>query len=184
MNCQAKRIQVKIRNVWTSWSIHTHINYYYTNNQEYLYFQDSKTVHIWQFSIYVFKRFLTMWIKCHIISVIILFVCMLVYFIYIFLPKWHTNRWLILKVYLIQVNVSLSRWTLGFSANTVPLPYGQDLQQETLCSALYLNTNNVWIIVIHHYLFCGQNLLQYITNFKFTKITVFHQTYWDSVYLE
>ena len=35
---------------------------------------------------------------------------------------------MILKVSHNSINVSLSRWTLGFCANIVPLPYGQEDQ--------------------------------------------------------
>lgn len=64
--------------------------------------------------------------------------------VFVFLQKWHTNRWLILKVLPNSINVSLFRWTLSFSANIVPSPHGQeDLRQGILCSALYFNIKNV-----------------------------------------
>lgn len=104
--------------------------------------------------VYVFEGLLTTQTKYHIISVITPFCVQIVLFylqVFGFFQQWHTNRWLILKVLPHAVNVSLSRWTLGYGANTVPLPYGQnDLQQKTLCSALYLNTNNVRLIVSQH----------------------------------
>lgn len=50
---------------------------------------------------------------------------MFILFYWQVLHKPHTNRWSILKVLPHVVNVSLSRWTPGFSANTVPSPYGE-----------------------------------------------------------
>lgn len=57
--------------------------------------------------------------------------------------KLHTNRWLILKVLPHVVNVSLSRWTPGFSANIVPLPYGHEICDRKHYVQFYISTKRM-----------------------------------------
>lgn len=58
--------------------------------------------------------------------------------------KLHKNRWLILKVLPHVGNVSLSRWTPGFSANIVPLPYGQEIYGRKHCVQFYTPTKRMF----------------------------------------
>lgn len=62
----------------------------------------------------------------------------------------HTNRWLDLEIFALARKMRIRPDGLAsFSANIVPLTYGQeDLWQDTPRSTLSFNTDNVWYLFI------------------------------------
>lgn len=70
----------------------------------------------------------------------------------------HTNRWLDLESFALSRKIRFCPdGGTSFSANIIPLPYGQkNLWQWKLCSTSYFNTDNVWLLVhIHWFLSLG-----------------------------
>lgn len=124
------------------------IDYYHPYNKQHFYFQGDKVLPLTIFNMCFWKSFIVP-SKWSIIFVITRFMFILFY-LQVF-AKLHINRWLIFKSFAscskcisVQMDTRLQCQYCTFTIWT------RDLWQETLCSVLYLNKENAWLIATHN----------------------------------